>query len=310
MGFSYSPLRFPGGKHKYWRYIDTIIKKDGNINTLVEPFAGGCGLGLALLKNKIINKLYINDKDVFIHALWDQILNDPNELIYKIKHIVPSVDNFIKYKRRLSDVQNGIEFPNVEIAFSFFYINRTSRSGIVKGGPIGGKYQSGEWKINARWNEMALVKKINSLNQLRDNIQLFNLDYKLFINKMIDDYKTDFGSLMFFIDPPYYKIGKKLYLQFFIENDHIELAELLKKINYSHKWVLTYDESEFIKDLYKFSKRNEGGISYTIGGRNTKKELIYFSDKLRSKPGKHGFIEIKEKRRHRQNHEPRAQYVI
>ena len=65
-----------------------------------------------------------------------------------------------------------------------------------------------------------------------------------------------------------------------------------------------------IINLYQFSKRNEGGISYTIGGRNTKKELIYFSDRLRSKPGKHGYIEIKGKRRRRQNHKPRAQYVI
>ena len=307
----YSPLRFPGGKHSYWRFLKSISKKDTNIDTFVEVFAGGAGLGLALLNNKLIKKLYINDSDPFIHAFWDEILTDPKGLIDLIKYTKPSVDEFITTKKVISEQLNRIELTNLKMAFSFFYINRTARSGIFKAGPIGGKKQSGEWKINARWNVDSLIKKINNIHQMKDKIELYNLDYKLLINKMLNGkYSNQTQRFMFFIDPPYYKMGKKLYLHYFQDDDHQQLAELLRSITKSHKWLVTYDKSDAIKMLYEFSKRNESGIRYSIHGRKQRKELIYFSERLKSNPGKHGYINIKSKRRKSPNFDSNAQYVL
>ena len=100
MGFTYSPLRFPGGKHRYWRYLRSVLIKDNRkIDKFYEVFAGGSGLGLSLLNHKLISELYLNDKDPFIHALWDQILSDPSELIDLINNTEPTLEGFDKHKK-------------------------------------------------------------------------------------------------------------------------------------------------------------------------------------------------------------------
>ena len=52
---SLSPLRYPGGKAKvYNRVVDFFKLNKLSSITYVEPFAGGCGLALLLLKNNIV----------------------------------------------------------------------------------------------------------------------------------------------------------------------------------------------------------------------------------------------------------------
>ncbi len=52
MSKSISPLRYPGGKAKVYKEIVDLLKKNNKMETTyIEPFAGGCGLALMLLKN-------------------------------------------------------------------------------------------------------------------------------------------------------------------------------------------------------------------------------------------------------------------
>ena len=45
-----SPLRYPGGKTKLYKYVKAIIEANDLIGeTYIEPFAGGSGLALKLL---------------------------------------------------------------------------------------------------------------------------------------------------------------------------------------------------------------------------------------------------------------------
>ena len=46
--------------------------------------------------------------------------------------------------------------------------------------------------------------------------------------------------------------------------DHIRFAETMKECK--HKWLITYDDSEFIKDLFSFAKIIEWDLTY--GMRN------------------------------------------
>ena len=56
----------------------------------------------------------------------------------------------------------GVAFRNApevsisyELGFATFYLNRTNRSGIIKGGVIGGKEQTGKWTLDVRFNREA-----------------------------------------------------------------------------------------------------------------------------------------------------------
>lgn len=48
-----SPLRYPGGKSKVFNIIISLFEKNDIKNPIyIEPFAGGAGLALLLLKMK------------------------------------------------------------------------------------------------------------------------------------------------------------------------------------------------------------------------------------------------------------------
>lgn len=297
MGFTYSPLRFPGGKHKYWKYFQEIIRQDKNIDTIIEVFAGGAGLGLALLRNNLVNKLIINDSDPFIHALWFEILNDPRNLKDRIRNVKVDMQEFKRRKELYSCDTNSNQLSNLDKAFTCLFINRTTRSGIFNAGPIGGKEQK-DWKIYARWKPKQLIEKIDLINQMKDKIELHNIDYHSFLSGIINPTnKKILENYLFFLDPPYYKKGKNLYFHYFEEEEHKRLSDLLKKLSRSHNWIVTYDSCSEVKELYQFAKRNEGRISYFVAGKKEDTELIYFSDSIKLIKGKFGSVSISPKRR-------------
>ena len=84
MPLSYSPLRYPGGETSIYELVSDII----NANKLqrrhyAEPYAGGCGLALALLFNGRVSDIHINDIDLGIWSFWHSVLNHTDELVEK-----------------------------------------------------------------------------------------------------------------------------------------------------------------------------------------------------------------------------------
>ena len=66
-----SPLRYPGGKYKISRLIELLINKAGDLcSTYIEPFAGGAGVALDLLKRNVVSEIVINDSDKAIASFW------------------------------------------------------------------------------------------------------------------------------------------------------------------------------------------------------------------------------------------------
>ena len=56
-----------------------------------------------------------------------------------------------------------------ELGFATFYMNRTNRSGIIKGGVIGGMDQSGTWKMDARFKREELIRRIESIAERKSH---------------------------------------------------------------------------------------------------------------------------------------------
>ena len=80
---SFSPLRYPGGKAKvYDKVINFFVLNKFSSITYVEPFAGGSGLALLLLKNNKVDikKLNANKVAQTIIEQKDILLKEENEV--------------------------------------------------------------------------------------------------------------------------------------------------------------------------------------------------------------------------------------
>lgn len=152
----YSPLRYPGGKGKLAPLMKYLIESTGHIGgTYIEPFAGGAGIALDLLENNVVSQIVINDFDKGIYSFWRAILNESDRFIEEINQVPLNID---EWNRQRAIVLNADKRYSFELGFAIFYMNRTNRSGIIKGGVIGGIEQRGIWKLDARFNKDNLTK--------------------------------------------------------------------------------------------------------------------------------------------------------
>lgn len=273
---SISPLRYPGGKAKVYNQIVNLLVKNNKLNrTYVEPFAGGCGLALMLLKNNIVSNLILNDIDKSIYCFWKSVLNYNNDLCNMIEKAILTIEE--REKQKL--IQNNKENLNLrrkedilKLGFSTFYLNRVNRSGIIKAGVIGGIKQNGNYKMNCRFNKKDLIKKIEEIGKYKDKIKFYNLDVIEFLKRIK---KKD---TFIFFDPPYYEKGKDLYINFYEDENHRELANRISKLR--NDWIVTYDNVNPIKEIYSLYRQIEFNISYTLEKKRKAKEIMIFSNKL------------------------------
>ena len=251
---NYSPLRYPGGKNKTYPYVEYIVSNN-TIDTYIEPYCGGAAVALKLLFNNKVKKIMINDFDRSIYAMWFSILNHTDEFIGMIAESKFTMDEWYRQKH----IQNNKENENLLIlGFSTFYLNRTNRSGVIKGGPIGGIKQDGAYKLDCIASNVSKTR----------------------------------NSFTFF-DPPYYKKGPGLYTNFYEHIDHLELSQHINKYMQNKKWILTYDVNDKIFDMYSDYEKFEYYLNYSAGSTKIGLEYIFLSNTL-SSANINEYLRIKE----------------
>lgn len=268
-----SPLRYPGGKGKLSEFVkDVVLFNDIQGGTYIEPFAGGASVALKLLFSELVNDIVINDIDRSIYSFWYCVLNHTDELCERISNTPVSVEQWNEQK----EVQRVKETADIiDLAFSTFFLNRTNRSGIIKGGIIGGKGQQGDWKMDVRFNKENLIERIIKIAQYRDRIDLHCQDAIQFVEDILPDLNEH--SLIYF-DPPYYNKGSALYVNHYGHQDHLDLSDFIHALNC--KWLLTYDYTPQIIEMYRQSDRRMLTLNYTAAIKEKGYEMIAFSNEL------------------------------
>lgn len=270
-----SPLRYPGGKAKLYRFVSPIIEINlaGQNRTYVEPFAGGAGLALKLLYNDKVDKIVLNDKDSSIFSFWCACLNDADKLCGMIEDCQINIGTWDAQKEIYLNPQN---YTVLEVGFATFFLNRCNVSGVIRGGPIGGRDQSGVYPLGARFNKIELIRKIQSVSKNRERISVFNQDASNFMQKTLPRLNSD--NLILNIDPPYVKKGPMLYENSFSASDHKALATVIQAVPY--KWITTYDECELIYSLFTDYRKEVITLNYSAGNTKYGKELMIYSDNI------------------------------
>lgn len=266
-------MRYPGGKLKVVNYIKRLFEVNDLVGgTYIEPYAGGASVALSLLFDKYAGKIKINDKDRSIYAFWYSVLNNADELCRLISDTPVTMDVW-QAQHELQKRKENADL--LELGFSTFFLNRTNRSGILNGGVIGGKEQTGNYKIDARYNKNELIERIERIAGYSDLIDLTSMDAVTLLKR----YKrTPAAKTFCYLDPPYHVKGRDLYLNYYNDDDHRAIAETIKK--YKGKWIISYDAVDFIKDLYGDYRQKEYYLSYSAGNRSKGKEIMVYSEGL------------------------------
>lgn len=269
---NYSPLRYPGGKSALYPVISSVIKSNKMKHCIyVEPFAGGASIALSLLIDSVVDYVIINDADKAVYSFWRAVMESTQWLVEKIKTTPVTVDEW----RNQRDILRNSKKYSKELGFAMFYLNRTNRSGILDAGPIGGYGQTGEYKIDCRFNKDALIKKILRISEHRDKIKVYNQDISVFLKRFLPQGNENSDIFVYF-DPPYYEKGQRLYMNFFSGKDHEKLRDAVALLNC--KWIMTYDDKTKIDELYQGYQKCRFLISYSLSNKKKGGELMIFKD--------------------------------
>lgn len=269
-----SPLRYPGGKTQLSNFLSNLLELNKLEKPIYcEPFSGGFGAGLDLLFSDKVSSIIINDLDLGIYSIWYAILYDIESFTELVINTPVTIEEWITQKQIYNDLITSNNY-SLNLAFSTFFLNRTNVSGIVNGGPIGGKTQEGKYLIDCRFNKENLINKIKLINIHKDQIKLYNLEANRLINDVL--LQIDPRKLFVFFDPPYYKQGKNLYTNYFDHENHVELKNCISLMD-EYKWITTYDYEEDINKIYSSYPTHEYQIRYSANRVRKEKEYLFHS---------------------------------
>jgi len=266
-----SPLRYPGGKGALYSRLRKVVRDNGLAGcTYVEPYAGGAGAGLGLLVTGQVDRVVINDLDPAIHAFWSSLIADPDAMIARIKTVPLTVKEWRRQKEIYSLPGNDLS----PLGFATFYLNRTNRSGVLNGGPIGGLDQTGNYLIDARFNRDELAERVRTLGLFKDQIEVTCADGRAVVRKYAAKADT-----FVYADPPYFEKAGSLYMNYFKAEDHENLAKDLNAKAHG-RWLLTYDAVPQVEALYADRRIRRFGLNYSAHRVTKATEVAVLSDSL------------------------------
>lgn len=271
-GLHPSPLRYPGGKGKVANYIKLLLLENDLVGCdYVEPYAGGASVALSLLFEDYVDTIHINDLNPGVYAFWKAVLDETEVLCARIERTPVTMTEWHVQR----EIAAAVDVESFDLAFATFFLNRTNRSGIIKGGVIGGQNQTGPWKLDARFNKSDLGQRIRKIGRHRGRIYLTNVDATVFLRPWTGgDQPTSF----LYLDPPYFVKGRGLYDNFYGPDDHTAVADIVRELR--HPWMVSYDAAPEITSLYSRFEAIRYSLTYSANTRGLGSEVMFFSTGL------------------------------
>ncbi|MBI4646877.1 MAG: DNA adenine methylase [Bacteroidia bacterium] len=257
-----SPLRYPGGKS---RAVELISKLVPQFDEFREPFVGGGSLFIYLKQKYSHKKFWINDIYTNLYHFWHECQKNTEFLI---SQIYEWKKNYAEGKELFMYLHKNIDrFDNLKKASAFFVFNRITFSGTTESGGFSNAAFHKRFTISS-------IERIKELSKVLPETKITNADYQEVI-------ESSGQNVFIFLDPPYYSATKSalygkngnLHKTF----DHVRFAEVLKSVK--HNWLITYDDSEYIRNLFSFAYIKEWNLTYGMrnvgeNGNQNEKELF------------------------------------
>ncbi len=271
----YTPLRYPGGKARFAPLIAGVIAdNDLTGGHYLEPYAGGAGVALCLLVDGVVEHVHINDADPAIADFWRAATQQSDQLVDMVASEPIDMDAWHHWR---GVMLGNVPGSDLERGFATLFMNRTNRSGILKGGVIGGKAQAGDYKINARFMREELCSRLARIGTHAEGIHVYEEDAHQLLLRC---HQFLPAKSLVYLDPPYYVKGAGLYRNFYKHEDHVRIAKLLGSDRFRRPWVVSYDNADEIKEMYAYATPYAYGLNYTAQRRYTGSEVMFFSKRI------------------------------
>lgn len=246
-----SPFRYAGGKF-YARKL--IMEHITAHTTYIEPFCGGASIFFA--KEKATTN-WLNDIDADLINTLTVIRDNPNDLIEllkrrnaKVSRIPAHLTSSVKIGEPLPALKELHAFfkneykpqSDLERALRWFYLNRTSYSGIMN-------HANMYWGYGDKYSMQPKYwgRNILRTSEKLQGVRLTCLDFEEVVRNAED------GALLF-IDPPYFNADQdKFYQCFFSREDHLRLLNCLREHSNRLNYFITYDNVEEIREMYAWA---------------------------------------------------------
>jgi len=237
------PFRYPGGKHyaqrilrPFWQAVDHDEYR--------EPLVGG---GSVFFNKAKVAYNWLNDIDDELMTTY-RVMSDP-DLREKLIELVSAE---VASKDRWKEVFALVPQNALEVAYKFFYLNRTSFSGKMVSAAWG--YRPRRSLPPQRWQE-----RIRAAGQKLRGVKLTALDFEPVIHAPSRGKQT-----LIYVDPPYFRPPKKKHYRHGFERaDHDRLCKALRATQ--HKFFLTYDDMPEARSLYAWANIREVEFFYRVG---------------------------------------------
>jgi DNA adenine methylase len=268
-----SPLRYPGGKSRSVDLIATIIPE---FDEFREPFLGGGSIFIYAKQRYPNKKFWVNDLYFELYKFWEMAQKDVDALIDKVYEWRNQFPIGKKLHQFLNE--NLANFNDLERGAAFFIYNRITFSGTSLSGGFS------EGAFTGRFTESS-IQRLNQFAKVINGSTITNLDYEALV-------KREGENVFIFLDPPYYSATKSalygkngnMHKSF----DHAKFAENMK--NCTHKWLITYDDSEYIRKLFSFANIMPWELMYgmknVVAGADQKGKELFISNYLERLPEK------------------------
>ncbi len=249
-----SPLRYPGGKTRACKTLDEIINEKGfDTSVVISPFFGG-GSFEFFLCNKYGSKLIVNDKFKPLISFWKSVQTRKVELCSELRKLLNVVSKSIFSTMRDTIMEDTDDFIQ---GYKYFVINRCSFSGAT----LSGGFSTESSK--KRFTESS-IKRTEDLNL--DDVEFHNLDFETFL-------KGKKGLI--FLDPPYYlNENSNLYGKNGDMHENFNHEKLFQVLNKRKNWIMTYNDCDYIRDLYKNYEIREVKWSYGMNASKESSEIV------------------------------------
>ena len=239
-----TPLRYPGGKS---RLAELFVDLMPDFKEYREPFLGGGSVFLTAKQKRPDAKFWVNDLYYDLYCFWYEVQRDNPELAREVRETrdfwttgkYADLGGKCLYEKLVCDIKE-FEIDDTQArALAFFIINRITFSGTS----MSGGYS--QESFDKRFTPSS-IDRLEKIGPLLQDTKITCLDYSELLRKPGED-------VFIFLDPPYYTATKsalygkngELHKGF----DHERFAEEVK--NCQHKWMITYDNCEYIRDMYK-----------------------------------------------------------
>ena len=250
-----SPLRYPGGKTRACKIIDKTVSEYFCLNdydTLISPFFGGGSFEFYCQKFKPL------------YSFWNQIKTNKNELclkLYKVNNV--SKEQFTNYRKTIMTLDDPLQQ-----SFQYFILNRCSFSGATLSGGFSDEASKKRFTSSS-------IKRAHNLDL--SNVDIRNQDFSEFICGVTPREKT-----IVFLDPPYF-LNSKLYGMNGDIHDTFDHLKLFKTItSLKSDWILTYNNCDYIKTLYKDYKIINVEWSYGMNSSKDSSEIIIMGIRVKN----------------------------